>query len=201
MSNRPLHTVLPFLRRIVSSECRDTSDAQLLERFLTLREDAAFEQLVVRHGRMVLGVCRRVLHDEHAAEDAFQAAFLALACRAASIRHQASVGGWLYRVAYRIALDARSHALRQAAREQPLDDAPASSDPQTDAMDRELRQVLDAEVNRLPEKYRVPFLRCCCEGETSAAVARDLGCPVGTVESWLTRARQRLRTGLARRGV
>src|SRR5262249_43223676 len=128
--------------------------------------------------------------------------FVALACRAASIRKHASVGGWLYRVAYRIALDARVRTARHRTPPQPLDDLPTGErDPVVEAEGRELGRLLDAEVNRLPEKYRGPFLRCCCEGESSAAVARELGCPAGTVESLLTRARQRLRRALARRGI
>jgi RNA polymerase sigma factor (sigma-70 family) len=203
MPNGTLPGVLRFLRRTAAP--RDHSsvpDAELLERFLSRRDEAAFELLVWRHSKAVLGVCRRVLRDEHEAEDAFQAAFIALACRAVAIRKHASVGGWLYRVAYRIALDAQARTARRVARQQPLGDVPAREcDPEAEAERRELGRLIDAEVNRLPEKYRVPFLRCCCEGESSAAVARELGCPPGTVESWLARARQRLRKALARRGV
>jgi RNA polymerase sigma factor (sigma-70 family) len=156
---------------------------------------------VYRHGKMVLGVCRRLLCDEHEAEDAFQATFLALARHAGSIRGQSSAGGWLYRVAYRTALDARARTARRAARQQELVEAPSRErEPDAEAADRELLRVIEAEVDRLPERYRVPFVRRCA-GETSTAIARDLGCPPGTVESWLTRARQRLRAGLLRRGV
>src|SRR5262245_19230110 len=165
MPTRPFHGVLQFLRCLGPAPDAGVADGPLLERFLARHDEAAFALLVARHGKMVLGVCRRLLDDEHAAEDAFQAAFLALACRADSIRRRASVGGWLHRVAYRIALDARSRSARAATVPLPAEDPPAADDPQTAAMDLELRALLDAELNRLPEKYRVPFLRCCGDGE------------------------------------
>jgi RNA polymerase sigma factor (sigma-70 family) len=203
MANGQLAGVLHFLRHaIVARDSTGISDADLLERFVTGRDEAAFELIVWRHGRMVLGVCRRVLRDEQEAEDAFQAAFLTLARRAAAIRRRTCVGAWLYRVAYRVALDAQDRAGRLATAAAQLEDVPSHvAGPAAAAEQRDLRRVLDAEVSRLPEKYRVPFVRCCCDGESSAALARELGCPVGTVEAWLTRARRRLRAGLARRGV
>src|SRR5438067_136623 len=179
-------------------------DAQLLERFLARRDEAAFELLVWRHGKMVLGTCRRLLRDVHEAEDAFQACFLALARRAGSIGRRDSVGGWLHKVAYRLALGAQARRAKRAHREQPLSDpTPAvdSPDPASEAARREVRRALDDEVGRLPDKYRVPFVLCCLEGRSNADAARELGCPLGTVESRLTRARQRLRAGLSRRGV
>jgi RNA polymerase sigma factor (sigma-70 family) len=203
MANGQLAGVLYFLRHaVVLRDSAGVSDADLLERFVSGRDEAAFELLVWRHGRMVLGVCRRVLRDEQEAEDAFQACFLTLARRAAAIRRRAALGGWLYRVAYRVALDARARGDRRAVAEARLDDLPSAvADPAAEAEWRDLRRVLDAEVNRLPEKYRMPFVRCCCEGESSAVLARELGCAVGTVEAWLTRARRRLRAGLERRGL
>jgi DNA-directed RNA polymerase specialized sigma24 family protein len=115
MANGQLTGVLHFLRHaLVARDSAGVPDADLLERFVTGRDEAAFELLVWRHGRMVLGVCRRVLRDEQEAEDAFQASFLTLARRAAAIRRRASVGAWLYRVAHRVALDARARAGRRA---------------------------------------------------------------------------------------
>src|SRR5262245_13351778 len=175
-------------------------DAQLLERFSTQRDEAAFELLVWRHGGMVLRTCRRLLRDAHEAEDAFQATFLALARRADSVG-RGSVGGWLYQVAYRVALRARARRARWEAREQPADRRAGPPDPLAEAGRREDRRVLDDEVNRLPEKYRVAFVLCCLEGHSSAEAARALGCPVGTVESRLARARRRLRAGLTRQGM
>jgi DNA-directed RNA polymerase specialized sigma24 family protein len=118
--DKKLHGVLDFLRGIVAGrDAANISDSQLLERFVTHHDEAAFELLVWRHSKMVLGVCRRLLPDEHAREDAFQASFLALAHRASSISKRSSVGGWLYKVAYRVALEAKTRALRRAVREHP----------------------------------------------------------------------------------
>jgi RNA polymerase sigma factor (sigma-70 family) len=123
--------------------------------------------------------------------------------KAASAGRDLSAGGWLYTVAYRAALRARSRRAARAARERPLEEPPAaaSPDPAGAAAWREVRRAIDEEISRLPEKYRVPFVLFHLEGRSSAEVARELSCPVGTVESWLTRARDRLRARLARRGL
>jgi RNA polymerase sigma factor (sigma-70 family) len=142
--------------------------------------------------------------DEHDAEDAFQATFLVLARKAGSIRKSESVGGWLYKVAYRVAQTARVRAAQRTGLLQPspdLESVPGSADPVSAAAWREVRLLIDDELHRLPEKYRLPFVLCHLEGHSNADAARQLGCPVGTVESRLTRARQRLRSGLTRRGV
>src|SRR5262245_34870581 len=132
------------------------TDAELLERFVARREEAAFEVLVWRHGPKVLGVCRRILRHEKDAEDAFQATFLVLVRKAASIGKRQAVGSWLYRVAYRLALRAKALAAKRAARRTRVADVPAA-EPAPDPGRAELRPVLDEEVNRLPEKYRAPF--------------------------------------------
>jgi polysaccharide export outer membrane protein len=145
-----------------------------------------------------------VLQDLHAAEDAFQATFLTLARKAGSIDKRTSLSSWLYKVAYRISLRARARASRQAACEHPLHTLPAvepGHEPPDQAAWRELRQVLDSEVHRLPEKYRVPFVLCYLEGKTNEQAAAELGCPKGTVLSRLARARDWLRGRLIRRGV
>jgi RNA polymerase sigma factor (sigma-70 family) len=205
MPARPLQGVLHFLRRAAGQgECPSTSDVQLLERFVTQRDESAFELLVWRHSKMVLSVCRRVLHDAHDAEDAFQAAFFALARRASSITRRESVGGWLYKVAYRTALRVRNHKAKRCARELPLgeDSAGANSrDPAAEAAWRELRSVIDEEVDRLPERYRVPFVLSHFDGLSNSAIARELARPLGTIDSCLARARERLQQRLARRGV
>jgi RNA polymerase sigma factor (sigma-70 family) len=178
------------------------SDTELLDRFYRLRDEAAFELLVWRHGPMVLGVCRRVLHDEHEAEDAFQATFVALARGASTLGGVRSVGAWLYTVASRTAHKARARASRRVLVEHPLGDrevAAAVSDPADEATRRDLRQLLEAEVERLPEKYRAVFVLCCVEGKTNEEAAEQLGCPKGTVLSRLARARERLRGRLATR--
>src|SRR5262249_11379095 len=151
-------------------------DTDLLERFAAVRDEAAFELLAWRHGPMVLGVCRRVLGDFHEAEDAFQATFLVLARKAASAARHRSAGGWLHTVAYRVALRARARRAARTARERPLGEPPpdAALDPAGEAARREVRRVIDEEVNRLPEKYRTPFVLFHLEGRGSAEVAREL---------------------------
>src|SRR5690348_16890615 len=128
MPTQPLNTVLRFVRRVATvGGAADLSDGQLLERFVTLRDEAAFEALLCRHGPMVHGLCRRLLSHPQDAEDAFQATFLVLAHRARSIARQESVGSWLYGVAYRTALKAQVAAARRRSREAPLADVPATS--------------------------------------------------------------------------
>jgi RNA polymerase sigma factor (sigma-70 family) len=204
MARGYLHHLISSLRRVAShGEGSALSDVQLLERFAATGDEAAFELLAWRHGPMVLGVCRRVLGDVHEVEDAFQATFLVLARKAASAARHRSAGGWLYTVAYRVALRARARRAARTGRERPLDEPPLADtpDPAGAASERETKRVIDEEVNRLPEKYRIPFVLFHLEGRSCAEVARELGCPVGTVESWLTRARQRLQRGLKRRGL
>jgi RNA polymerase sigma factor (sigma-70 family) len=177
----------------------DLADRRLLERFVTARDEAAFAALVRRHGPMVLGVCRRLLHDAHEAEDAFQATFLVLVHKARSIGRAESLGPWLHGVACRTAARARE-AARRRARER---DAAAMPDggPVAEVVWRELRQVLDEELGRLAQKYRAPLVLYYLEGKTTEEVARQLACPRGTVLSRLARGRQRLRLRLLRRGL
>src|SRR5579884_3737996 len=205
MATTQLQGVLQHLRLVLAARSAvGVPDAQLLERFIRQRDEAAFELLVWRHGKMVLGTCQRLLRDAHEAEDAFQACFLALARRAGSISRRESVGGWLYKVAYRLALGVKARRDTRNAREQSITDFPQDAgapDPAAEAARREIRHVLDEEVSRLPDRYRVPFVLCCLEGRSNAEAARELGCALGTIESRLARARQRLRTGLSRRGV
>jgi RNA polymerase sigma factor (sigma-70 family) len=176
------------------------SDGQLLERFLARGDAAALEALVRRHGPMVLGVCRRVLRDPHDAEDAFQATFLVLARRAASIWPREKVGNWLYGVAYQTARKARAVRARRRVREVPASGAPepeaASDVPRSD-----LAELLDHELSRLPDKYRTALVLCELEGKTHADAAERLGWPVGTLSGRLSRARALLARRLARRGV
>ena len=178
----------------------ELADEVLLERYTSKREEAAFAVLVRRYGPLVLGVCRRVLQHEQDAEDAFQAVFCVLARRAGSIRRRGTVGAWLHAVAYRIALKARKAKARRPLSATNLADIPAAADSPEWAW-RELRPVLDEEVNRLPEKYRRTFVLCYLEGRTNEQAAAQLGCPLGTVLSRLARARQKLRGRLTRRGL
>jgi RNA polymerase sigma factor (sigma-70 family) len=176
------------------------SDAQLLERFAGCHSEGAFTVLVERHGPLVHGVCRRVLHDAHDAEDAFQATFLVLARKAHSIHKHQSLASWLYKVAYRIALRARADMARRRSQEKEAVQVAPPSLP-VEAARRELGQVIDEEVQRLPEKYRAPVLLCYLQGQTNEEAAQQLCCPTGTVKVRLMRARDLLRKRLARRGI
>ncbi|MDG3008113.1 sigma-70 family RNA polymerase sigma factor [Paludisphaera mucosa] len=178
----------------------ELSDGRLLERFACHREEAAFEALVGRHGPMVWGVCRRTLRDAHDAEDAFQATFLVLARKAAAIAHRERVAGWLYAVAYKTARRAEATACRRRARERQVAVMP-ERESRTDEGRDELGPVLDRELSRLPEKYRMPIILCDLEGKAHHEAARLLGWPVGTVSGRLSRARAILAGRLARRGV
>jgi RNA polymerase sigma factor (sigma-70 family) len=176
------------------------TDVQLLDDFVARRDEASFDVLVWRHGAMVLSLCQRVLHDTHEAEDAFQATFLVLARKAGSIGKRESAGSWLYKVALRIALRVRARALKRTALAEPLDELPGRDDPE-DPVWRDLRPVLDEEIDRLPEKYRAPFVLCYLEGHTNEEAAEKIGCPMGTILSRLARGRERLRSRLAGRGL
>jgi RNA polymerase sigma factor (sigma-70 family) len=191
--------LLGFIRGIARRGDEGASDGQLLARFASTRDDSAFASLLARHGPMVLGVCRRVLGSPHDAEDAFQATWFVLARRAGSIQRPEALASWLYGVAHRTALEARTRAVRRRAREEPLADAVAP--PNTDVFARDLRAVLDGEIRRLPDKYRSPFVLCYLEGRTNEEAARLLCCPKGTILSRLAWARDRLRRQLTRRGV
>jgi RNA polymerase sigma factor (sigma-70 family) len=199
MPGASMNRVVQFLRRTVAPTGSE-EDGELLRRFIAAGEEAAFAGLVRRHGAMVFGVCRRLLNDIHDAEDAFQATFLVLARRAASVRKPDAVASWLYGVAYRVARKARTVQRNN----RPLADAPeptSSADPVAEATWRELRPVIDEELNRLPEKYRAPLVLCYLEGRTNEEAARLLGWTKGTVSGRLARARDLLRPRLARRGL
>jgi RNA polymerase sigma factor (sigma-70 family) len=174
------------------------TDGQLLACFITGPDEAAFEALVRRHGPMVLGVCRRVLRHAQDAEDAFQAAFLLLARKAASLKQRELVGNWLYGVALRAALQVRA---ARRPRERQVGEMPEPEVvEQTDVWD-ELRPILDEELTRLPEKYRSAVVLCDLEGRTRREVARQLGVPEGTLSGRLTTARRKLARRLAQRGL
>jgi RNA polymerase sigma factor (sigma-70 family) len=201
MTAGSLNPVVEHLRRLVDGQVIDQlSDTQLLECFLLDREPTAFAALMRRHGAMVLGVCRRVVQHAHDAEDVFQATFLVLARKAASVRNREAVGSWLHGVALKLAkkFKMRQDRCRQRERAVP---APGATEPSVEAAWRELQTLLDAEIQRLPARYREPLLLCYLEGKTHEEVARQLGCPVGTVHSWLVRGRDLLRDRLQRRGL
>ncbi len=192
--------VLRHIRRIVGAPVvPEPTDAELLQRFVATKEEDAFAALLKRHGGLVMGVCRRALPCLQDAEDAFQATFLTLARHAASIRTQA-VGGWLYRVARRVAASAGKDRARRHARESRTVAATAPG-PASEATLRELQTILDEEVSRLPAKYRAPFVLCCLEGKSRSEAARELGWKEGTVGGQLARARRLLQRRLTKRGV
>jgi len=184
-----------FLRRVRSAlltrEGCGLTDAQLLACFTERRDPAAFEALLRRHGPMVLGVCRRILGDSHDADDAFQAVFLIFVRKANSIVLRETVGGWLYGVAYRTATAARNKRGRRRAREKQVDVMPHPSI-EPDETWQELKPLLDKELSRLPEKFRVPVVLCDLEGLPRRQVARQLGVPEGTLSSRLHTARRTL---------
>ena len=200
MSEGERPTLLAYLHRLGRDSAIDSSDAQLLERFATERDEAAFTSLMRRHGPLVWSVCRRVLAEEHAAEDAFQATFLVLVRKARSVSKQASVRSWLYGVALRIALRARQRDGLRRLREQSLPSRQVGDAP-AEAAWEDVRSVLDEEIQRLPEKYRRPIILCYLEGQTNDEAARQLNCPRGTIATRLARARERLRSRLLRRGL
>jgi len=179
------------------------SDEELLERFVAGEDEAAeaaFGALVNRHGAMVLGVCRRVLGNRHAAEDAFQATFLVLARKAAAIARREQLASWLHGVARRAALDARARAARQKASEKRLG-AMLSVEPPDQTLTSELRAILDEELGRLPERHRAAIVLCELEGLSRREAAGRLGVTEGTLSSRLARAKARLRDRLTRRGL
>jgi RNA polymerase sigma factor (sigma-70 family) len=198
MTTVRLNAVIRHLRgRLVRDERAIATDAALLERFLVCRDEDAFAEVVRRHGAMVYGVCRRLLRNPHDADDAFQATFLVLVQKGSAVRLVRSVGCWLYGVARRTALEARRAAARRRVKE-----ASAMAGPATVAAEGcDLREVLDTEIDRLPEKLRSPLVLCDLEGKTRKEAARHLGWPEGTVASRLAAARKMLGKRLTGRGV
>jgi RNA polymerase sigma factor (sigma-70 family) len=175
----------------------ETQDEELLRRFGATGDADAFELLLWRHERMVMGVCRRVLRNRHDAEDAFQASFLVLARKARSIAARRAVTTWLYTVAYRVALNALKERMRRQARVGPL---PDGAEPVTPKQP-DLGGLIDEAVNSLPARYRGPVVLCLLEGRSHTEAARVLSCAAGTVASRLARAKARLRGWLGRHGV
>jgi RNA polymerase sigma factor (sigma-70 family) len=183
----------------------DLTDGQILERFATGHPDVAelaVAALIERHGPMVLGVCRGVLADPHDAEDAFQATFLVLLKKAQGLWVRDSLGPWLYQVAHRTASCARSAAVRRRKLERRAAEMMlATSVDHGAGIDRETGRVLHEEIDKLPDRYRVPIVLCDLEGRTCEEAARSMGCPVGTLKCWRARGRERLRSRLVRRGI
>jgi RNA polymerase sigma factor (sigma-70 family) len=175
-------------------------DEHLLSRFVSNCDEAAFSALVSRHGPMVLGVCRQLLNDANDVDDAFQATFLVLVRKMASIRQPELLGNWLYGVAYKVAARARANAAKRRTREERDIDMTAFTAADGGA-EADLRLVIHEEVHRLPDKYRAPVLLCHIEGKSHEEAARQLCWPIGTIKGRLARAKELLRTRLARRGM
>ena len=193
----PTANVIRSLRTALGDADGGPADATLLQRFAESRDPEAFELLVWRHAGMVLRVCRSRLHDHHAAEDASQAVFLALAKQAGAVSRRGTVAGWLYRVAWRVAARAAMHRVPQLIDD--LDHAAArEAEP---VRDPALVHALHEELARLPEKYRVPILLCFFEGLTHADAAKRLGWPLGTLAARIARGKELVHRRLLRRGI
>jgi RNA polymerase sigma factor (sigma-70 family) len=176
------------------------SDEELLRRFVADRSDLAFAQLVTTYGPLVMAVCRRVLAQEQDAEDAFQATFLVLARKAASLRRARSLPAWLHKTAYRVALRARAANVRR--REQPLEgETMIATETLSQLASDHDQSALDEELNRLPDIYRLPLFLCCVEGVSRNEAADRLGWSLGSLKGRLERGRQLLRRRLMLRRV
>jgi RNA polymerase sigma factor (sigma-70 family) len=200
MTIHHLREALHHLHRVLDpSGDPSLTDGQLLARFVATRDEAAFAALMRRHGPMVLGVCRRTLRHTQDAEDAFQAAFLVLVRKAASVVEQRALGSWLYRVAYRIALEAKARNDKRRAHEKQVDELPHPSVLPSEMFD--WRRWLDHELNLLPERYRAVLVVCDLEERSRKEAARLLDLAEGTVSSRLARGRRLLAKRLSRYGL
>jgi RNA polymerase sigma factor (sigma-70 family) len=193
--------LLQHIRRLADGPQCPPSDGELLRRYLEASDQAAFAALLRRHGTMVLAVCQSVLRQRDDAEDAFQAAFLILARKAGSIRRQEGLGGWLQRVAYRVALKARARNVRRQQREAQAASPHSTVSGGEDLSWGEVRAILHAELAALPERFRAPLVLCYLEGLTQEEAAQQLGWTASTVKGRLQRGREKLRRRLERRGI
>jgi RNA polymerase sigma factor (sigma-70 family) len=193
-----LSKVVKHLHHLLSPPGGERTDGELLARFVATRDEASFEALMRRHGPMVLAVCRRLLGHVQDAEDCFQATFMVLARKAATVKSD-SVGSWLYAVAYRTSLEARAINARRRTREKQVQDMPHPEVMPPESQD--WRPRLDRELNRLPEKYRAAIVACDLEGRSRKEAARSLGLAEGTLSSRLARGRRLLAKRLAPYGL
>ena len=200
MATKALASLVHLLRQSRLRHGGATTDAELLELFLSRHDEDAFETLVRRHGPMVLGVCRRILHNESDVEDCFQATFLVLVRRAASLRRRGLVGNWLHGVARHTALKAQAMNNLRHKKEK---EAATEMSGKIPAPDRDLQELLEQELETMPDKYRTAIVLCDLEGLTTAAAAQQAGCSPGSLRVRLVRgramlAKRRVRHGLAR---
>lgn len=193
MVSTPLEHLVESLRQVVSEPA---SDAELLSTFVAARSELAFAEMVRRHGPMVWGVCRRIVRHQQDAEDCYQATFLVLIRKADTVLPRARLGAWLYGVAYHTALKARQIAARRGRMELQMETLPEPA--VRSEKNTEWKQMLDRGLCELPEKYRLAIVLCDLEGRALKDVARELGCPIGTLSGWLTRGRDLLARRLAK---
>jgi RNA polymerase sigma factor (sigma-70 family) len=199
MNQAPSSVWLRHLGLLFARQARyQDTDAELLRRYLADRDEAAFANLVQRHGAMVWNVCRRTLGHYQDAEDAFQAVFLILARKAAAVRAQASIAPWLYTVAQRVARKARAAASRQP---QTAAVEPLAPDPFEAMTARDLLATLDEQVAALPARYRGPVVLCLLEGRTQEQAARLLNTSPTTVRRRLKKGQRMLQARLGRFGL
>src|SRR5262245_45967523 len=174
MTQTKLRTLVDHLHTLSGNE----SDRRLLQRFVSDRDEAAFAALVRRHAALVKGVCWRVLRHEQDVEDAFQATFLVLAKKAASVRWDEAIGGWLHGTAWRVASALRARRRRRRREEQ----KPRPADAGSPAGWEELTAALDEELAALPETFRSPLLLCYLQAQTRDQAARELGWSLRTLK-------------------
>src|SRR5215472_14703974 len=198
MSVHSIEVLQRYLRRL-GEEAVPPEDAVLLDRFITANDREAFELLVARHGPMVLGTARRLVGNTHDAEDVFQAVFLSLARLAKRIRRGRALPAWLHQATCRIAAKVRKD--RGPGSQEPSPEPCENSDPAAHLIWQEVRQALDEELQRLPERLRSPLVLCYLSGLTRDEAARQLGWSAGTLKRRLEQGRNTLRTRLAKRGI
>jgi RNA polymerase sigma factor (sigma-70 family) len=177
------------------------TDAELLTSFVSDKREEAFEELIRRYGPLVLATCRRTIQDEQVVQEAFQATFLVLANNAGSLRSSYALALWLHKVAYRVTSRLRGNFLETRKREVSLDEALEVPMEEEQLEWKELRPILDEELNRMPEKYRAPLVLCYLDGKTNDEAAQLLNWPIGSISRRLDRAREILRTRLTKRGI
>ncbi len=201
MGREPLEEAVARIRTLVSRRgAQGKCDSELLRAYSAQNDQIAFGAIVERHGPLVFAVCERVLHHDQDAEDAFQAVFIVLAKKAASLCKHPSLAGWLHQVGHQVALTARRAAMRRRRYESNAKMV-EQVNPAWQAAWNEVQELVDEEVQRLPDKYREPFILSHLEHLSCVQVARRLGLKEGTVWSRLAEARKLLRTRLTRRGV
>ena len=202
MSTPSAAALQQYLRRLCERAAAP-ADAVLLKRFAQANDKGAFEALIARHGPMVLGSARRLVDKSHDAEDVFQAVFLSLARLAKTIRQGQALPAWLHKATCRIAAKVRANRSARAlpSPPEPPPQPRAQSDPAEGLVWQEVRQALDEELQRLPDRLRAPLVLCYLSGLTRDEAANELGWSLGTLKRRLEEGRKTLRLRLERRGI